>query len=45
LAISENCDGKLRLLKTTIISEIAGALRGPDWELWSTLGRLHILIR
>ena len=38
LAIPENCDGKLRSLKPTIISEIAAALRDPDWELWSALG-------
>jgi hypothetical protein len=38
LAIPENCDEKLRLLKTTIISEIAGALRDPDWDYWSALG-------
>jgi hypothetical protein len=38
LALPENCDGKLRLLKITIIFEIGCAFRVSDCERWSMLG-------
>ena len=42
LVMPENCDEKLRLLKTTIISEIAGSLRTGNYGVrWV---RLHILM-